>query len=186
MHGDQWPKVGATLALMWLKRFDKLYVNCLVYLLHLTTLNYPILSPLEVWDSFRSSSKASPMVKRTRATPTWFESTSPKPTKWPWNDTTAGLFNSSSRSVQGFIVTVWTWHQCLCFLFRWLFSALLTSLISWGPSPRVGRSRKRTAWRKSENSFLISLRRLTPFMRCTARWTPTLTTEREVAMLSPA
>lgn len=33
MHGDQWPKVGATLALMWLKRFDiYLYVNFFVYL----------------------------------------------------------------------------------------------------------------------------------------------------------
>lgn len=48
MHGDQWPKVGATLALMWLKRFDYLYANCLVYLLHLTSLNYPIPSPPEV------------------------------------------------------------------------------------------------------------------------------------------
>lgn len=31
-HGEQWPKVGATLALMWLKRFDKLMltVECVV------------------------------------------------------------------------------------------------------------------------------------------------------------
>lgn len=31
MHGEQWPKVGATLALMWLKRFENLHIagfNC--------------------------------------------------------------------------------------------------------------------------------------------------------------
>lgn len=49
MHGVQWPKVGATLALMWLKRFDiQLYVHFCLYLWHLATLNHSFLSPPEV------------------------------------------------------------------------------------------------------------------------------------------
>lgn len=97
---QSWSYAGSNVA----KKVWRAGVNSWVCSLDVSILNYCILSPPEVWDSFKSSSKAWPTVRRMRATQTWFESTWPKPTKWPWKDTTAGWFSSSSRSVQDFIV----------------------------------------------------------------------------------
>lgn len=54
-------------------------------------------------------------------------------------------------------------------LFRQLFSLLRTSQTSWRPSPKVGRSRTRSAWKKSGNSSSTSPRPSTPFTSCTIR-----------------
>lgn len=106
---QSWSHVGSNVA----KKVWQVDVNSLVCSLHKHSY---ILSPPEVWDSFKSSSKALPMVRRMRATQTWFESTWPKATKWLWNDTTAGSFNSSSRWVQGFAVSQLghTADTCVC------------------------------------------------------------------------
>lgn len=54
-------------------------------------------------------------------------------------------------------------------LFRQLFSLLRISQTSWRPSPKVGRSRTRSAWKKSGNSSSTSPRPSTPFTSCTIR-----------------
>ena len=59
--------------------------------------------------------------------------------------------------------------RCL-HLFRQLFSLLRISQTSWRPSPKVGRSRTRSAWKKSGNSSSTSPRPSTPFTSCTIRW----------------
>lgn len=61
--------------------------------------------------------------------------------------------------------------------FRRLFSLLPISPISWGPSQRVGTSKMRSAWRKSENSSSTSPPLLMLFMRCTIRWMLILITQ---------
>lgn len=102
----------------------------------------------------------------------------------------AGWCNSSSRWVQSLsweqmydcVVCeemhhwVYKMHRvvykcgiCIC-SFRQLFMLLRTRQISWRTSPRVGKSRKRNAWKKSENSSSTSPPPLMLFMRCTIRW----------------
>lgn len=98
----------------------------------------------------------------------------------------AGWCNSSSRWVQS---PSWYIHmsiQCieLCISlstvfcsFRQLFSLLRISQTSWRPSPRVGKWRRRSAWKKSENSSSTSPPLLMLFMRCTIRWMLILITQ---------
>lgn len=108
----------------------------------------------------------------------------------------AGLCSSSSRWVQ-------SWYTCAIFnviykvmyrrlkklckvqqkfgisicSYRQLFTLLHIRQISWRPSPRVGMSRKRNAWKKSENSSSTSLPLLMLFMRCTVSWMLILITQ---------
>lgn len=75
IHGAKWPKVGATLALMWLKRFEKLYISgfgCTSDLSMVCTHNHCVclLPEPGVFDLFKSSFRASRMVKRMKATQT--------------------------------------------------------------------------------------------------------------------
>lgn len=74
-------------------------------------------------------------------------------------------------------VAKWCVNMAYLFAFRQHFLLLHISQISWRPCPRVGTWRKRTAWRKSENSSSTSLPLLMLFMRCTVKWMLILTTQ---------
>lgn len=183
MHGGQWPKVGATLALMWLKRFEKLFNLCVCSLsFKICTHNHCacLLYKPEIYDLFKSSFRAWWTVKRMIPTHSSSEWISTKPMKEPCKYTMAGWCNSSSKWVQSvfeFRVTdTYTYkvHRvnfgiCIC-SFRQLFSLLRLGQISWRPSPRAGMSKKRSASKKSENSSPTSAPRLMLFMRYTVSW----------------
>lgn len=61
-------------------------------------------------------------------------------------------------------------------LFRQLFMPLPTSQISWRRSPKVGRWRRKNAWKKSGNFSSTSLLLWMLFMTCLVEWTLILTT----------
>ncbi len=71
---------------------------------------------------------------------------------------------------------VFKFFICICSC-RQLFSLLRISRTSWRLSPKVGTSKKRSAWKKSESSSSTSRLLLMLFMSSTIRWMLILITQ---------
>lgn len=189
MHGSQWPKVGATLALMWLKRFEKFRFCVCSFWARSAPISTVHVSSLNQGSAIYSSL---PSEHRGR----WKGWAQPKPNPsqchqrlWSSPEKISRLVGATALQGEFRVLPSVFRVSYMCILnacslginlafalayFRRLFSLLPISPISWGPSQRVGTSKMRSAWRKSENSSSTSPPLLMLLMRCTIRWMPIL------------
>lgn len=196
MHGAEWPKVGATLALMWLKRFGKPYICVSLFLLlansvciitvHIFFINRALRFVQVFLQSLVDGEKddSNPNLIRVNITKA-YEIALKKYHSWLVQQ----LFKVSSECQtyprqQMYDLLMWRgleWcvNLVYMFVFRRHSMLLRISLISWRPCPRVGMWRKRNARRKSENSSSTFLPLLMLYMSCTVKWMLILTTQCE-------
>lgn len=184
MHGAEWPKVGATLALMWLKRFEKYLCVCFFYfsIVQMCVIIWVKSAPLITVKVFfiNQGSTIYPSLP-SKPGGRWKGRQQPKPHSGQchqsvWNSPEEVSRLVGATAFQGrFRIArcvfykrhtckgadlYFSWEMYLhgykmyvnVFAFRQLCSLPHINQISWRLSPRAETSRKRSAWRKSENS----------------------------------